>query len=289
MRKSLISIKFNIKIDSEFKFQRYTGFAVQNFFFKLLKVMKPKEAEELHNELNIKPYSVSTLMMDEKPIFYSGDVGEYYFKINLLNYETIDLQKFIQNIQNMIIDKISLDNIIFHFNGMEVKIVEYEQLLNSEIKSKFTLNFITPTCFRGEVVYPKRIEGRGIESVYEVKIKKKRAYQPIPNPKLMMRNLLRIWSKNFEMPNRSEIEDVIDNDYIHIYEYGEGIKTVWAREGSRKNQQGFIGEVTFEIDEEIIERVGNNIAALLKFGEYSGTGIMRTSGLGHYKIVDGVK
>jgi CRISPR/Cas system endoribonuclease Cas6 (RAMP superfamily) len=28
---------------------------------------------------------------------------------------------------------------------------------------------------------------------------------------------------------------------------------------------------------------------LVKMGEYSGTGIMRTAGLGQYKIIDGVK
>jgi len=100
---------------------------------------------------------------------------------------------------------------------------------------------------------------------------------------------LRIWTRSCEMPNRSEIENAIDNDQIRIYEYRDGIKTVWAAEGSRKNQQGFIGEVTFEMEDEAVKSIGRSIAALIKMGEYSGTGIMRTAGLGQYRIVDGVK
>ncbi|MEM1550065.1 MAG: CRISPR-associated endoribonuclease Cas6 [Candidatus Methanomethylicia archaeon] len=285
--KSIISLKFNIEINEKFKFQRYSGFTIQNFFFKTFKDINSKIAEKLHNESTIKPYSVSTLMMDEKPVYYGGDPGYYNFKINILDNEIINLTSIIQNIFNN--NRIDLDNIIFHLDGIEVKSIDYKQLLNSEINNTFTLRFLTPTCFKGEIIYPKRVKGRGKESVYEVRRKKKAAYQPIPNPTSMMRNLLRIWTRSCEMPNRSEIENAIDNDQIRIYEYKDGIRTVWASEGSRKNQQGFIGEVTFEIEEEIINSIGRNIAALIKMGEYSGTGIMRTAGLGQYKIVDGVK
>lgn len=283
--KSITSLKFNLTIYEKFKFQRYSGFVIQNFFFKTFKNIDSEKAEKLHNESTIKPYSVSTLMRDEKPVYYGGEPGGYYFKINILDSEIIDLMPIIQNMDY----KINLDNIYFQLDGIEVRIIGYKQFLNSEINSKFKLNFITPTCFKGELTYPKRIRGRSGESIYEVRRKRKAAYQPIPNSTSMMRNLLRIWTKICEMPGKIEVENAIDNDQIRIYEYENGIRTIWASEGSRKNQQGFIGEVTFEVDDEAIKSVGRNIAALIKMGEYSGTGIMRTAGLGNYRIIDGIK
>jgi len=285
--KSIISLTFNLEAHSRFKFLRYTGFAIQNFFFKMLRDANVDLAKNLHDTSTIKPYSVSTLMnsVSGEPVYYGGGPGKYKFRINLLNSEYLNPLAIIRVIENEVI----LDNIRFSLNGMEVKVVSYNQLLNSELKDKFTLKFISPTCFKSELVYPKRVSGTSEKSVYEVRRKEGRAYQPIPNPNAMLRNLMRIWMKNYEIPKRGELEYMIDNDHIRVYEYPEGIKTVWAREGSRKNQQGFIGEVTFEVSEKALNSIGNIIAALIKMGEYSGTGIMRTAGLGQYKIIDGVK
>jgi CRISPR-associated endoribonuclease Cas6 len=284
--KSITSLTFNVEAHGRFRFQRYTGFAVQNFFFKMLGNASVDLAKSLHDASTIKPYSVSTLMtIDDRPVYYGGGPGKYRFKINLLNSEQLNPLTIIQTIK----DQVTMDNIRFSLNGVEVKIVSYDQLLNGELKDRFTLKFISPTCFKSEVIYPKRVRGTSNESVYEVRRKEKRAYQPIPNPNAMLRNLMRIWMKNCELPKRVELEHMIDNDHIRIYEYPRGIRTVWAREGSRKNQQGFVGEVTFEVSEKALSSVGNVIAALVKMGEYSGTGIMRTAGLGQYKIVDGVK
>lgn len=288
---SITLLKFNLGIDEAFKFQRYSGFAVQNFFFKILKGMSLKGAEKLHDEATIKPYSVSTLMRDENPVFYGGGPGNYYFKINILDSENLDAFSILQSMCGMYVDgRISLDNINFFLCNMEVKLVEYKQLLNGEVDDVFTLEFLSPTCFKGEVIYSKRVGGRGSKSIYEFRRKRGVAYQPIPNPNAMFRNLLRIWMKysNIQI-DREKFEDAIGNDQVYIYEFRDGIKTIWAREGSRKNQQGFIGSVTFKIDKNVDGDIRRIMAALIKLGEYSGTGIMRTAGLGQYKIVDGVK
>lgn len=285
--KSIVSLTFDLEAYSKFRFLRYTGFAVQNFFFKMLRDANVDLARNLHDSSTVKPYSVSTLLngVSDEPVYYGGGPGRYRFRINLLDGEYLNPLSIVRVVENEVV----LDNIKFGLNGVEVKVVSYNQLLNSELKDRFTLKFISPTCFKSELVYPKRVSGISEESVYEVRRKEERAYQPIPNPNAMLRNLMRIWMKNCEIPKKEELEHMIDNDHIRIYEYPEGIRTVWAREGSRKNQQGFVGEVTFEVSEKALEGVGNVIAALLKMGEYSGTGIMRTAGLGQYRIVDGVK
>jgi len=285
--KSIVSLTFDVEAYSKFRFLRYTGFAVQNFFFKMLRDANVDLARNLHDSSTVKPYSVSTLLngVSDEPVYYGGGPGRYRFRINLLDSEYLNPLAILRVVENEVV----LDNIKFGLNGVEVKVVSYNQLLNSELKDRFTLKFISPTCFKSELVYPKRVSGTSEESVYEVRRKEERAYQPIPNPNAMLRNLMRIWMKNCEIPKKGELEHMIDNDHIRIYEYPEGIRTVWAREGSRKNQQGFVGEVTFEVSEKALEGVGNVIAALLKMGEYSGTGIMRTAGLGQYRIVDGVK
>ncbi|MEM4483887.1 MAG: hypothetical protein QXS19_08215 [Candidatus Methanomethylicia archaeon] len=53
----------------------------------------------MHNESKVKPYSVSTLMMYEKPVYYGEDAGYYNFKINIVGSGIIRLTKMTQNLE----------------------------------------------------------------------------------------------------------------------------------------------------------------------------------------------
>lgn len=281
------TITIQVISNSDYKFMRYIGFATQNFFFKTIAKIDKNLAEKLHNQPGIKPYSITTLFQDEKPIYTTTKAGQpYWFKITLLDekYSNLTL-KLIEKISN----KIELDINKFTTISCNIKITPYQKLLEKTLNNKFTIKFLTPTCFKTPTVYIKRISGTAEKSQYKVKRKKSTAYYPLPDPQLMIRNLLRIWKKHSKTPlPYNQIETTIAEDQIYIHEYPNGIKTKWAREGSRKNQQGFTGTVTYGVKDEVNLQTRKAIAALLQLGEQTGTGIMRTAGLGTYKIIKGI-
>jgi len=277
---------FNLTSTSEFKFLRFTGFAIQNFLFKLLGFIDKELAIKLHNSIRIKPYSVTPLLNNYRTVYHSGKGNaSYNFRIVFFDEEYFDI---FHRFYRLISEKLYLDNIVFLVNSIHIKVETYDNLLKYMVNDYFTLDFITPTCFKTGIVYPKRVKGYGEESIYEVRRKEESAYCPLPIPELMLRNLLRIWKSFSSKPLPSKnIEDIISEDHIFVYDFPKGIRTMWAREGSRKNQQGFIGKVTFGT-RKLNNEAKNSIAALIKLGEYSGTGIMRTAGLGYYKIIEGI-
>ena len=271
----------------DYKFTRYIGFSIQDYFFKTLAKINSSLAKEIHDDPGIKPYSLTTLFKDDKPVYTSVKKGErYWFKITLLDER---IKRLLLNFVEMSNGELELDIKRFNVDSYNIRIVNYKRLLNSSIDNKFTLNFLTPTCFKTSTVYIKRVAGRSLNSEYQIRMKSSSVYYPLPDPGLMLRNLLRIWKKysNINL-DYEDIENIIAEDKIFVYEYPSGIKTRWAREGKAKNQQGFIGTVTYGA-RDLEDNIKRMIAALLQLGELTGTGIMRTAGLGTYKILNGIK
>ncbi len=287
---AIISIEVFLRAVSKLRFQRFSGFAVQHYFFNLLSSCDENVARTLHESGGVKPYSVSPLIGFRGAV-YDSEVapGDYSFNISLLNGDL----KLALNAASLLMSErtIDLDAGRFIPLDLRLRVIPYESLVNWTLNDKFAIRFISPTCFKTEVTYVKRLSMEKPE--YEVRLKNKTAYLPLPHPTPFLRNLLRIWKSfsNTPLPSPyTSLQEIIVEDKVFVYELpGPGLRTRWAREGSRKSQQGFIGEVVFGVEDGLDENDKKSLAALIKLGEYSGTGIMRTAGLGHYNIIGGVK
>lgn len=166
-----------------------------------------------------------------------------------------------------------------------VKTIDPKRIANkaTEVQS-FAIRFKTPTLLRQSFLRAccPYCPVTKTECPY-VKRAKRYRYVPVPDPYLIMRNLLRLWKAFTGVPLKYKeyiqwlllggiaIAGIPKLRTVRVYEH----KTI------PKWSVGFIGEVYFNLPEDTYDSEMARITdALLKFGEYSNVGGNRTAGFG---------
>ncbi|RLI98469.1 MAG: hypothetical protein DRP00_01910 [Candidatus Aenigmatarchaeota archaeon] len=269
-------------IINEVKKQKtFTGFKIRGLIYKILREVDEDLATKLHEAKKLAPIAVTPIYKERKTSHTA------YMKITILD------EKLSQKLSNYIL-KLPLGSIlnldVLKLQPLEVSIVciDTKKLVkNAEPITKFSIIFKTPTLFRQSFIraccpycpIPKT-------TCPHISKAKHYRYVPMPDPYLMLRNLLRLWKAftgvNLKFKEYVEwlllggiaIAGIPKLKTIRIYEHPTIPK--WS--------VGFIGKVYFNLPEDTYnEELAKTTDALLRFGEYSNVGANRTAGFGVIK------
>mgnify|MGYP001772736351 CR=1 FL=1 len=255
------------------KFQSFSGYVTRGIFFDLIKSVDEALAEKLHSNKGISPYSLTPV-----EIFSNGGMRFVYrrceapvrgrFRITAMRDDLSSVLKeaiisrdsinFVD--RKAIITEISVRE--FNFHGF---------LENARPVRKFSVLFRTPCYFR---LLPTK-EGRR-KGQY-------RAY-PLPDPALLLRSALRLWTNFSDAKfNYEKFLEWVNEGGVSISGFPKGIRTVRVYEHPTTNKWniGFVGEVRYSIpDDSYDPKFSSIVDALMSFSEISNVGGNRTAGFG---------
>ena len=248
------SIGIKLKSKDSGKMDLFTGKKLQAIFLSLINEIDPELSSFLHDENQLKNYTVSPLLG-----LKSGNVEEeknYYFRVTFLNEILFDL--FMKKIGINLILKtpIFLENYKFIIEEIIYKNSKLagKSSLNNYKSKKINLKFMTPTIFKNGDFHIK-----------------------YPELKYVFNSLLNRYNKYNE--NKIDKNFILEN--LHWIQY-EKIDTRLKRLKMKKFfLEGFVGECTIKIatnNQQFIEDINN----LIEFAFFSGIGQKTAMGLGQF-------
>lgn len=233
------------------------GSECHGLFFALLRETRPDYSQALH-ESKSNPYSLGSLRGDGqriKGIFHMNAGSEYSFTISSLSDK---MGEAISSLQTFFhpAHQFRLGSADCRWLGLE-KIAEthYQQLLSKNPSHRFTIDFISSTCFRSQ----------GVSLLF-------------PSPELVFANLLERW--NTFAPVCLEVEP---NDVLFVSRYN--LKTSLVQFAKYK-MTGFTGRVEYSFSNAASGITRQSIEALARFADFAGIGYKTGMGMGESRFSD---
>lgn len=248
----------------------FTGRIMLGAMFQILKEKSQELAEFIHNDMNIKPFTVSELnrCQDNKKsgvgfIIKKGD--RFRWRATVLHESLISIllqvpigHRFILNNQPMVLKKIIMDGQEDVTSGLldEQDLIAHCLSVNKLSQLKF--DFISPTTFRvDEVDYP------------------------MPTPSLVFTSLARKWQE-LTMPLEIMLPELEESlRYVYIRSWQGNSKSVYLT--PQRGINSFTGTFVYDISHLNMEN-RRLLLLLAQFGVFVGCGRLATQGMGRIKI-----
>lgn len=256
----------------------FSGFHARGLFYRLIKTVDPTLAAKIHDYKGIAPYSVS-------PIFKNPN-GGYFIKFT--SFTTRISKALIEALTTQ--ENITISGKKMPIREIIVNRIDTDRLLKEATPTRrYTIEFITPTCFRRPSPYiPLHTMGILVRIMGLMNQPKSRyRYYPLPDPILMLRNLKRQWEQYTGTTIRSKrFTRWLEEGGIAV-SATNNLKTHKLTHKTRRAFiVGFTGKVRISLPKDTYREEEAKIAnALLKMGEQTQVGINRTAGFGIYKIL----
>lgn len=257
----LASIVLVLRIsDDSFPLPRWLGNEARTIFYNMLLEADPQLSQKVHDELDPKPFTVSSLIRKDK--------GQFYIRFTMLTYELytplikILLDKFRDG------DKIRFETREFEIerlvlggiNEKFAKVTDYRSLWQKTSRREFLLRFISPTSFKV-----------GIGNL------------PFPLPYSVYQGLLRKWNQ-FAPTDLKINEDILQIVTNQVFPSRCSIHTNLVEEKNTK-LIGFVGNCTFEVLGELSEKKLHQLTVLTEYAYYAGVGMKTTQGMGQTLVL----
>ena len=277
---------FRILLDKPTCFQSFSGFACRGLFYETIKNHDPSLSSSLHSSRNLKPFSVSPLMVltdkDYKIVyrkFKPPCVGHFELKVFDGKLSSAVQMEVLSDLK-----EIKLNNTLYQVAEVVVLNPEFSRFVaESKPVKSFSLRFRSPCFFRRTPqvmlkAYPSRF-GRGFSLA-----KSQFRFHPLPEPILLARSLARLWRAFYGGGLKLEsFLGWVEAGGLVVSGFPGGIKTVRVYEHPTSNKwvSGFIGKVHFNLPGDLYDKsCAKTLDTLLRFGEYSHVGGGRTAGFG---------
>ncbi len=248
----------------------FTGRIMHGVLFRQLQQYSPELAEYIHDKMETKPFTVSSLM-GKQPIRHIRRgmliVQDDIFAWRVTSMHDAVLQAMCQLMPGMKlqVNKIPMAIEQVFINGQEHDrsgVLDDEQLVGAclaeESISTLTLDFVSPTTFRVE-----------------------KADYPLPLPHLVFKSLGSKW-QDLGMPSDidlSVLEDILPR--VGIQEWQGRSKSVYLTE--KRGVNTFQGTFTYNLETLDLEE-RQLLLLLAQFGVFAGCGRMSSQGLGQLKV-----
>lgn len=248
----------------------FTGRIMHGAMFQVLKDKSQELAEFIHNEMNIKPFTVSELdrCQDNKKsgvgvIIKKGD--RFRWRVSALHETILSVllqipigYRMVLNKQPMVIKKVIADGRKENSSGILEESDLIAHCLSVPNFSKLEINFISPTTFRvDEVDYP------------------------LPTPSLLFNSLTKKWQQ-LEMPleiSLPELETIIKQVYIRSWQGCS--KSIYLT--AQRGINSFTGSFVYDVSHLALEDK-RLLLLLAQFGIFAGCGRLSSQGMGRIKV-----
>ncbi len=248
-------------IDDSMHLPIWLGNETRTAFYNMLLEADPKLSRKVHDELDPKPFTVSSLIRKGK--------GQYYIRYTTLINDLYEL------LIGILFDKFR-NNEKMKFAGWEFEIerlvlggadeklaaiTDYRSLWKNPVKKDFSFKFISPTSFRS-----------GIGNL------------PFPLPYSIYNGLLKKW--NSYAPS----DLLIDNDILeavteHVFPARYSIRTILVEQRNAK-LIGFMGRCFFEVIGKVSDDILHKLTVLSEDAYFAGVGMKTTQGMGQTLIIN---
>ena len=256
------SVVVSLSAKSELVLRGMGGEALHGLFFNILKRNSMEIASKLHEQEELRPFSISPLLegheLKEGYCFVSPG-RKVAFRLTMLNEEILGTAVsalFFVMAEDQILYLSKKPISIERIEVRDEEFTSFSKLLKDALPHlKVTLEFVTPTSFRSD----------GAQSLF-------------PDPRLVFSSLLRRWNafSEIKLP-----QDYIENfSSIRVSNYDLRTELV---QFSRYKMIGFKGRTEFELPKDSGESFQRAVNALADFAPYAGVGVKTTMGMGQAK------
>ena len=276
-------ITFEFAVPSEVRFQSYSGFEVKGFFYSTLSSVDQALASSIHAGKALAPFAVTPVFINR-----AGRQLTCYDRLSpgLASFSFIlfrdDEARVIEEALRRGLSTVRLAD--HELPLLSVRVEQLDLLPAAEVSANsFSLEFYTPTYFRATPV--------DLAKEYSLKAKLDSPYRfvPLPDPILLFRSLIRTWREFFDLGIKEpeSFMSWVESGGVLLSGFPRGIRTrrVYEHPMTNKWAVGFTGTVYFSFSSKLFsEEMVRTAYSLLKFGEITGVGAGRTSGMGRYRM-----
>ncbi len=248
----------------------FTGRVMHGVFFKTLANISTELADFVHDELNVKPFSVSELIGQQKRRYINGKFkvkqGERFkWRIATLNEDILQAiahiplnYQFQVNKIPMLLERIIIDGEKEVGTGVIGDEEFIAACLSMEKFSSLKVRFLAPTTFRVN-----------------------RSDYPLPIPRLFFASLADKWQQAGMPANidKEAIKELAEKVYPSYWQ-GKSSKTYLA---VNRGIRTFMGEFVYELSDLSLEE-RQVMLLLAQFGCFAGCGRMTGQGLGQIEV-----
>ena len=262
------NLVIGLSTKAEIRLKGLGGEALHGFVFNILKRASPELASNLHHLGEPKPFCISPLLEGYElkgGCSYIRASEVVTFKISLLTEEllTAAIAAFFNPMAEGEILSLSRKPVTVNSINMCPTDIDsftsFDKLFReAHPETKVTLEFLTPTSFRGD----------GIQTLF-------------PEPRLVFSSLLRRWNTYSEVKILEEYAETFPS--IKVANYNLRTELV---NFSKYKIVGFKGRVEYELPEDASEGFLREVNALADFASYSGVGAKTTMGMGQVQRVN---
>ncbi len=294
MTNKFMVLNINFKISEKIILNKFSGFESRRIFYNVIKLANEKLANELHESKKLSPFSSTPIytLLNEKMEIVNRKLTPnkiYTMRYTILSKKLCNL--IAEIIWKDIFNKQKIKNEIIEIIDFKIKSIDYVDLYkNSEPIKYFLVNFLTPTYFRVSPYILAMISKNVKNQIFPLEyLKRIYRYYPLPNPSLLIRNIVRIWKQysNYHF-DYDMYKAWVSLFGVTVSGYRRGIKTYRAYERKSTNRwvEGFRGIVAYYVPDDLLNKEYAKITdMLLKFAEFTNVGGGRTAGFGMIKYV----
>jgi CRISPR-associated endoribonuclease Cas6 len=245
--------------DTSFPMPRWLGSETRIVFYNMLLEADPLLSHRVHEELDPKPFTVSSLIKRKK--------GQYQIRFTIL------MNEIYTPLIKILLDKFRNGNKIgFEAREFEIErvvlggidekfatITDYRSLWQNTPRRDFRFRFVSPTSFRS---------GDG--------------NLPFPLPYSLYNGLLKKW--NSYAPSDLIIDQAILQEITkRVFPARHSIRTVLAEQRNTK-LIGFVGRCIFEVLGEVSDDTLHKLTVLTEYAYFAGVGMKTAQGMGQILI-----
>ncbi len=260
----MLVTSFLIKaIGKDIKVKNFSGFYIRDFFLNALEDYEQSLTLKLHPAKKPALYSTSPLLVPFKgglkPVYRKTDRPVIYAKITVFRSDLAT--KILDAISRK--DEITLDDSKLTLSSISVSSISLpEEPASVNPTENFTMHFKTPCLFKRKDKQPSY-------------------HPPIPDPKVIFKNLTRIWNSFSENSLPSKLSEWIDKNGISITTMKIKTRKVCEHPNTSKQVEAFTGQASFQVNDETkTQQYARIINMLLKLAELANIGRNRTAGFG---------
>ncbi|MGM0502286.1 MAG: CRISPR-associated endoribonuclease Cas6 [Bacillota bacterium] len=258
-----VIVKFNAKEQVQFKY--FPGESLHGMLFSMLSEQDEAKANELHNEYETKPFTISPILpyprrKNNKWVLKKDK--EYFFRITFLEDEWYLL--FVDYF---------LDNAELNLQGVDINIREVLTHSNQDKRC----NSITCQTLENQARQKKKISFK-FHSTTTFRIDKKHIIFPKAN--LVFNSLKTKWEE-YNPDSLTLTAEDLDQIYISRYNLSSTMEKF-----NGYPIKGFKGKCVYELSSDLSARKMREINLLADYAFYSGIGYKTTMGLGQVARTD---
>jgi CRISPR-associated endoribonuclease Cas6 len=262
------SLVVGLETETDIRIKGLGGEALHGLVFGLLHKTAPDVASKLHQLEEQKPFSLSTFLEGhELKAGYSQIAGgkKATFKLSIFTKEllTTTINAFFTSLAEGEIHNLSGKPVTIatvNIGVMEANsITSFVKLLReASAETIINLEFLTPTCFKGN----------DIQTLF-------------PEPKLVFSSLLRRWNAFSDTKLPEEYLGLLSSVKVSNYTLHTELINF-----SKYKMIGFRGRVEYRLPEETAEAFQQAMNALADFAFYAGVGAKTAMGMGQTRRID---